>query len=369
MILFYAILIKNEWVTAIKRGIYMKWAFYLTPKSDRFCLSVCLICRSLFFELLIVNKVIVGQITKRLKQGFLYMCGNYKNKTKMAAYKKNVVTCVLVMFFTCSFSLFAAEVGKNSNAALLQQGDMYYADGQARYRILTESYPPFNYEENGKLTGISTEIVMEILKILKWEDASIEILPWDIAYKTTLNEPNAILYSLTKTPSRENQFNWVGPIATNYWNLYSLKTIEGKELDFEIRSLEDAHRYSVGAQWKGAIANYLETQGFKHLNYSKKIEEEVQELLDFKIQLAGVSELVLYSVLRQKGMAPDKVKCVFNLKHSYLYIGFNKKVPNEIIQQFKNALNEIKQSGKYDEIMNKYYDKYLSGKKKKDSTK
>ncbi len=59
-------------------------------------------------------------------------------------------------------------------------------------QVVTEEFPPFNYTENGKITGFSTEVVEAILK-----EAGIEgkprSYPWARSYKKALNEKNYIL--------------------------------------------------------------------------------------------------------------------------------------------------------------------------------
>ncbi len=43
--------------------------------------------------------------------------------------------------------------------------------------LLTEENPPFNYTENGKLTGLVTELVVEAAKRAN-VPYTIEVLPW-----------------------------------------------------------------------------------------------------------------------------------------------------------------------------------------------
>ena len=47
-----------------------------------------------------------------------------------------------------------------------------------KYTILTENFPPFNYVKNGKLTGISTEIVQKILDLLDIKSTRTRVMDW-----------------------------------------------------------------------------------------------------------------------------------------------------------------------------------------------
>src|SRR5262249_49554522 len=86
--------------------------------------------------------------------------------------------------------------------------------------FLTEEDPPFHYTENGKIAGSVTEIVQQI-SIRSGHPASIEMLPWDVAYGRAQGEKNTCLFATARLEHRERLFLWVGPLATNLWALYA----------------------------------------------------------------------------------------------------------------------------------------------------
>ncbi len=51
----------------------------------------------------------------------------------------------------------------------------------ANFGIMTEELPPFNYTESGKVTGFSSEIVLEISERVGHPKA-IQVMPWARAY-------------------------------------------------------------------------------------------------------------------------------------------------------------------------------------------
>ena len=75
----------------------------------------------------------------------------------------------------------------------------------------TEDVPPLNYVDKGKISGYSTEV----LRLAAQEaglSLSIEAQPWLRAYAAVQKSPNALLFTVVRTPEREAQFQWVGPI-------------------------------------------------------------------------------------------------------------------------------------------------------------
>ncbi|MGM0508625.1 MAG: hypothetical protein ACQERZ_05605 [Fusobacteriota bacterium] len=82
-------------------------------------------------------------------------------------------------------------------------------------RLITENYPPFNFEYEGMARGISSDILGEMLKRLdtKLTQKNIEILPWARGFEMAKHQPNTLLFSTTRNKDREKKFKWVGPIV------------------------------------------------------------------------------------------------------------------------------------------------------------
>nr|BFE97768.1 hypothetical protein GCM10020185_83040 [Pseudomonas brassicacearum subsp. brassicacearum] len=76
---------------------------------------------------------------------------------------------------------------------------------EAPLRIVTEELPPYNMTQNGRMTGMSTEVVQAVLKEVGM-DAPIHSMPWARAYELALNESNVLIYSIVRTPAREPLF-------------------------------------------------------------------------------------------------------------------------------------------------------------------
>ena len=109
--------------------------------------------------------------------------------------------------------------------------------------FMTEQYPPYNLEQDNKLQGIAVDTLALMLQragsTQTHED--IEMLPWARGYKRVQLEPNACLFSTTRTEEREALFKWVGPIAPNKVGL-----IARKERNIKIDSEEDIKKHKIG---------------------------------------------------------------------------------------------------------------------------
>lgn len=125
-------------------------------------------------------------------------------------------------------------------------------------QIVTENYPPINYEENGKIKGISTDIVRAVLERAGLT-ADIRLYPWARAYNLAEEGRDVMIYSIARTAERENSFKWIGPLYTIEEGLFKLKS----RADIKLESLEDAKAYRTGVIRGYAVHQYLLKEGFK----------------------------------------------------------------------------------------------------------
>ncbi len=86
--------------------------------------------------------------------------------------------------------------------------------------IYTENYPPYNYPDaNGAVTGEATQLVHNVMRAsgLSYE---IRLLPWTRAMRNTMSDNNALIFSIVRSPEREEEFKWLVPIARDHYYLF-----------------------------------------------------------------------------------------------------------------------------------------------------
>ncbi len=79
-------------------------------------------------------------------------------------------------------------------------------------QIVAEDYPPFEYQEDGKIKGFTVEIIQALLD-KTGHRGTFYIFSWARAEKIALEEKNVLIHTLTRSEKRENQYKWVGPVA------------------------------------------------------------------------------------------------------------------------------------------------------------
>ncbi|MDP2369688.1 substrate-binding periplasmic protein [Rhodoferax sp.] len=222
-------------------------------------------------------------------------------------------------------------------------------------KIITEEFPPYNYTEQGKITGLSTDIVNAVLKELKLE-GTIQSLPWARAYDTAKSASGVLIYSIGRTPEREPLFKWVGVIAPTDYYLYGLP---GRAL--KIDSLEMAKPYQIGTVNQDVGEQFLLARGFvkgQNLQSSVKYELNYEKLKMGRVDLWIMSELTANHLARQAGDDPAKtlakVYRINDLSSEGYYMAFGSQTPDATVAKFRKGLEAIKRNGTFDALKKKW---------------
>lgn len=218
--------------------------------------------------------------------------------------------------------------------------------------VITEEWAPYNYSENGKLSGFSVEIVQNILQIMD-KNYPIKLLPSMRATRITNSRPKTIMFSLFRTPERESSYKWIGPLGDG--TIFFYKKRDNK---LEIKSLEDMKNVPlIGTRHNGLIPNLLLAKGFKNLDMTATSSLQVYRKL-----LAGRSDLAISDTdlgvsynLKLLGVDRQVLeKIPIPIFSSDLYIATSKDIADKEIQQWQLALDTLKTNGVYNKIFQKY---------------
>jgi polar amino acid transport system substrate-binding protein len=217
------------------------------------------------------------------------------------------------------------------------------------FNILTDSYAPYNFTEGDKITGLSSEIMVELLNRVGHPN-NIQMAPWSDAYEKISNSDGYVLYSMTRTEERENMFKWVGPLATEQWVFFAKQGSGVK-----IESLDDAHKVgTIGTCKDYATEQFLKKEGFTNLVSVNDDGENLKKLVSGEIDLWVVADLQGIHQAKEAGIDPSTLENVLKIQETELFIAFSKNTPDDVIAKWQKALDDIKAEGLYDKILSKY---------------
>jgi polar amino acid transport system substrate-binding protein len=222
-------------------------------------------------------------------------------------------------------------------------------------RIVTEEYPPYNYTDNGKVTGLGTDVVQAVLRELQIE-GQFQSLPWARAYETAQSSESVLIYSMNRSKEREKLFKWVGQITPTDFYLFSLKS-----RNLHINDLAEARNLQIGTVNQDVGEQFLVQQGFavgRNLQSSNRYELNYEKLKRGRIDLWIMNELGAYYMARQAGDDPSttlqKAMRIAELSGGGNYMAFGLKTPDALVERFRKGLEAVKRNGIYDALQRKW---------------
>ncbi|HDQ13713.1 MAG TPA: transporter substrate-binding domain-containing protein [Sediminispirochaeta sp.] len=220
--------------------------------------------------------------------------------------------------------------------------------------IVSENIVPYNYLEDNKPAGISTEILQQILSRLDL-DWQIEFMPWSMAYSMATKQANILLYSMLRTPEREKQFHWVGPLFTDTMAVY--KRRDKQEL--RASNIEELRAHTIGAIRENYDSQYFGKQGFvegKNMILVDSQEENISNLASGKVEAISLTASQFHSQMKAMGLAAEDYTALFELSDvsNDIYLVFSLQTPTELVKKFREALKVVKQGRGYSKLLKKY---------------
>lgn len=221
--------------------------------------------------------------------------------------------------------------------------------------IVTEDFPPLQIVENKRVVGgIATEIVHAMLAVT---GDKTQIMPysWGRAYKEAKENKNVMIYSITRSTTREPYFKWIGPIMAldnHLWRLTSRSEIK-------INHIEDAKNYHIAVPKGDEQHQRLLRLGFsapENLQVVTRYNQSIEMLFRQRVDLIAGSKVILMHQLKTLGKSTDEITHVINMAPDIgrLYIAFSAQTDNQLVDKYRQALKTIKQNGTYHAIMQRW---------------
>ena len=232
--------------------------------------------------------------------------------------------------------------------ALLLLASFSFASGTAAQNpivLMTESYPPFSYQEpGGKYRGAGIdqiEIIMQEAQV----PYTLEILPWARAITMAETQASHCVFAAARTAEREAHFKWVVPLFIDRNIL-----VRHGSSKVSAATMDEAKQYTVGTHRADYTEGLLRSFDFQKIDLSSDFDTTLRKLLDDRIEMMPMSEGA-YEKLRSAGTAIEKV-IVFSEQH--LGIACNRATPDGLIAVMQANLDKLIKDGIQTAILNRY---------------
>lgn len=218
------------------------------------------------------------------------------------------------------------------------------------YTVVCEEYPPYEYLENGKPTGLDIEILQAVA-----QKAGIEFkynfVPWERALYLTKNKQADAIISLFKTAEREEFL-----LFPEEGLAYERNVIFAKEnYNREINKIDDLKNLTIGVTSGYSYGPEFDDYVGVNKDFSNDQDTMIRKFANNRFEIFITNELVGHYLLKKQGVANYKT-LGYVADDQMLYMGISKGMADSEIlyDKVNTALKELKQSGELDAIRKKY---------------
>ncbi|MES2151868.1 MAG: ABC transporter substrate-binding protein [Pseudomonadota bacterium] len=206
---------------------------------------------------------------------------------------------------------------------------------QHEINLFTEEYAPYNWRDkaSGEITGISTEIVLELMKRARLAYAQPVSVPWARGLALTANNANTCLFTAARVPERESRYRWIGPIGRSAWVLFARKADH-----IVLHSVEDARRYRIGTYLGDASVTYFRERGIG-IDETPSDRLNPVKLQKGRIDLWSVGRLPGLNLLQELGM--DDMEAVLTFTESDMYLACSISMAQEDVVRLNTVLKAM----------------------------
>lgn len=209
--------------------------------------------------------------------------------------------------------------------------------------LYTENFGDFNYSLQGRdyehwrddIGGTSTATVKALLEETNF-DYRMRLRTWSVGYERALDRPYNGIFSTTRTPQREDIFEWVGPIARESWVIYRYKGS-----DIQVNSLDDLRTLRVGGYASSATSLFLKDNNVE-VSTLPTDNLNPQRLAQNQIDVWIASDATAYQLAEASGY-PD-IEPAWVIKTFDLYLAMNKETPRPVLDELHRAYEVVMQS-------------------------
>lgn len=224
-------------------------------------------------------------------------------------------------------------------------------------QLTIEANPPFNYISSmvgptATFDGSAIEIVNEMQSQSSYKEP-ISITTWASGYELLQFMPNYALFTTTRTPEREDLYQWVGPISTTNLRFYTT-TASG----IQIQTLDQAKALGSIATPQGWFSHeFLIQNGFQNiLATANTTEEAFNQLKSGEADALLLFDLGVKWICDNSGTPETDIAKQLEITSYKDYIAFSLNTSPSIVAEWQRNLDAMKADGRFETIWNKWYE-------------
>lgn len=225
-----------------------------------------------------------------------------------------------------------------------------------KLELYTQEFPPLQVQIGDQAEGYVVKFVEAVVELanksLEMEIGGVHFVPWKRAIRSTQQNDNVLFFSLSRTQSREDQFQWIGPVSPYEVAVY--RHIEGPPVT--PNDLAELKNFSFAAQASSSFEEVIKGEGFRNIipvNYGKVA---IKLLRTHRVDFAPLVTSSYYYRMDQYGYNPNEFIEVLKIDElsKDLWLVTGKNTSKEVVDVLKTSFDQLKNDGLLEQLMQQY---------------
>jgi polar amino acid transport system substrate-binding protein len=213
-------------------------------------------------------------------------------------------------------------------------------------KVLAAEFPPLTTQAAGQPGGVVLEVVREAGK-RAGIGLEFSFLPWERAQLETQARNDVLIIPFTRTPSREEHYQWIAPVLEFHTVLVTLANPPS--------SIEEARMLVVGYVRGTSFKDEAEQAGFPYVEETNDDVTNAKKLKMGRIGAWITTDLMALGVYRQAGFDPAELKYGPSLGPVKIsYVAASRDFPKDTARKLASAIDQMRADGSYQAIVKRY---------------
>ena len=206
--------------------------------------------------------------------------------------------------------------------------------------------PPFAWDAPGGGRGFAHDLAVAMAQRLD-RPGGVTYVPWARAVRMVEQGPAYGVFPLARTPDREARFQWLVPLMTVHYGLYTLATQSRLELA-QLRELR------VGVLRGSPIAAHLRAEGFGHIIEAKDYRDLLRLLRNGALQAIYAGTPMLEAAMDTYGHARQLFELQTTLGEATLWMAASLDLDAAEAQRWIGAYRQLEDDGTVARLRRRY---------------
>lgn len=211
-----------------------------------------------------------------------------------------------------------------------------------RVTVVTNEWFEYAFMKEGKVHGHAYVVADAVLKEAGISPTYMQ-LTWDRVYNIGREKPSVMILGIARTPERENDFYWIGPVTKEVDNYFYKRA----ESEISLQSLVQLKDYSIAVEKNSNNHEFL----IKHELWARKLLAVSDANTLTSMLVKGRVDLILYNSDRvrieekMKRLEPGSIVPALKAFHRAQFLTFSLNTPKAVVAKVKRAYKSLAEKG------------------------